>query len=132
MDSSNGGRTPKTITLNAMKPIIYHNPRCSKSRETLSLLAAHQIDCTVVEYLKEPPALTTLQALLAALGGDIGLLVRRKEPTYAALKLEAASPTQILQAIAEHPILLERPIVVDGTRAVVGRPPERVLALFVK
>ncbi len=113
-----------------MKTIIYHNPRCSKSRATLALLAERNLDLEVIEYLKETPTLATLRSLLVALGGNIQSMVRSTEPVFTELNLKGATEERLLQAIAEHPVLLERPIVVHGTRVVVGRPPENVLTLF--
>jgi len=113
-----------------METIIYHNPRCSKSREALALLIERRIPHRVIEYLKTPPDRATLQSIVAALGGDAGAIVRTREPPYAALGLANATDAQLLDAIVEHPVLLERPIVIHGKRAAIGRPPENVLALF--
>ena len=115
---------PQTITL-------FHNPRCSKSRGALELLAARGVDVEVVEYLKTPPSRATLAALVAKLGIDAGDLVRRGEDVF---RTEYAGRTlshdEALDAMAKHPILMERPIAVAGDRAVVGRPPEKVLELI--
>ncbi len=116
-----------------MSPVtVYHNPRCSKSRQTITLLESRGVELQVVEYLKSPPDEPTMQQLCAALDcGPRGLL-RSKEEAYVALGL--ADPTkpdrEIIQAIREHPILLERPIVLYNNKAVFGRPPENVLALL--
>lgn len=113
-----------------METIIYHNPRCSKSRETLALLISCNIPHRVVEYLKTPPDRATLQAIVAALGGDPRVLIRSKEAPYAELDLAHAAPAALLDALVAHPELMERPLVVHGARAALGRPPENVLALF--
>ena len=115
-----------------MKAIIYHNPRCSKSRQALALLEARGIDTDVVEYLKHAPDVATLRALVAALGRPARDIVRRGEAPYETLGLAAKldDDAALLYAIAAHPVLLERPIVVVGDRAALGRPPENVLALF--
>jgi arsenate reductase (glutaredoxin) len=113
-----------------METIIYHNLRCSKSRETLALLVAHQIPHRCVEYLKQPPDRTTLQTLLRALGLPLREIVRRQESVYAELSLADANDDALLNALCAHPVLLERPIVVHGEHARIGRPPTNVLSLF--
>ena len=114
-----------------MKVTIYHNPRCTKSRETLALLRARGIEPTVIEYLKEPPDVATLARLVALLGISPRELLRTQEAPYAELGLGApgVSDRVILRAMAENPILIERPIVVAGGKARLGRPPERVLEI---
>jgi len=110
---------------------IYHNPRCSKSRRTLALLEEHGIVPRIVLYLKTPPDEAQLRALLAKLGISAQQLVRRGEGAYKASGLDADSSEQaLLTAMARHPELIERPIVVVGKRAVLGRPPENVLDLI--
>ncbi len=110
---------------------IYHNPRCSKSRSACAILAEKGIEAEVVEYLKTPPDRATLSALLARLGLRAEELVRKGE---AIVKTEYAGRTMSdedwLEAMLAHPVLIERPIVVVGERAVVARPPERVLELL--
>lgn len=113
-----------------MNTIIYHNPRCSKSRAALALLIEHGVSPTIIEYLKTPPDRSTLQQLLRALGLGARDIVRTHEPEYQALGLSAASDEALLDAISTHPILLERPIVVSGDRAAIGRPPENILPLL--
>ena len=109
---------------------IYHNPRCSKSRATLELLRQHGVEPEIVKYLETPPDRATLEALAAALGGAAEL-VRSGEAAYRELGLDAATPDHaLLDAIVEQPILLQRPIVVRGDRAAIGRPPENVLQLI--
>jgi len=111
---------------------IYHNPRCSKSRQTLALIEENGVQPRVIHYLDTPPSTTELRGLLQLLGLDARSLLRTKEVPYAELDLEDATKSEddILQAISTHPILLERPIVVRADRAVIGRPPENVLELF--
>lgn len=110
---------------------LYHNPRCSKSRETLALLTAHGVEPEIVRYLESPPDRDTLQILLQKLGmASTRQLMRTKEDLYKALGLENASESELLDALAAHPALLERPIVINGDRARLGRPPEAVLAIL--
>ncbi|ORM62984.1 arsenate reductase (glutaredoxin) [Pantoea rodasii] len=111
---------------------IYHNPRCSKSRETLALLQEKGIEPDVVLYLETPPDVQLLKTLLKKLGMSSARdLMRRKEDLYKELKLadDQLSEAQLLQAMAEHPKLIERPIVINGDRARIGRPPEAVLEI---
>jgi len=111
--------------------VIYHNPRCSKSRATLALLQDQGIEPEVVLYLESPLDSGQLQALLKKLGITAGQLVRRGEAQFKALGLGAhSSDKELLAAMADHPKLIERPIVVCGDRAVLGRPPESVLELI--
>ena len=110
---------------------MYHNPQCSKSRQTLALLAEHGVEAEVVEYLQTPPDAKALDALLQKLGLEPQELMRTSEDEYEALGLAAVTDrAQLIQALVEHPILLERPIVVKGGQARIGRPPERVLDLL--
>jgi arsenate reductase (glutaredoxin) len=110
---------------------IYHNPRCSKSRETLALLRTHGVEPEVVLYLEATPSADDLQVLLRKLGIAAHDLLRTKEAAYAEAGLtRESSLDEIVNAIIERPILLERPVVVIGNRAVIGRPPERVLELI--
>lgn len=115
---------------------IYHNPRCSKSREALALLEAHAqaLGETLerIDYLATPPSLAQLQALQALLGLPARELLRSGEPEYEALQLgnPALSETELLAAIVAQPRLLQRPIVVRHGRALIARPPERLQALF--
>jgi arsenate reductase len=111
---------------------IYHNPRCSKSRATLDLIERHGADdVKVVEYLQAPPTARELEALVAKLGLEPEQLVRKGEDVYKKHYAgKALSRTQWIEAMVRHPILIERPIVVAGDRAVIGRPPENVLELL--
>ncbi|MEC7591984.1 MAG: arsenate reductase (glutaredoxin) [Pseudomonadota bacterium] len=115
-----------------MTVTIYHNPRCSKSRQTLALLQEHGVTPTVVEYLKTPPDAATLGDILAKLGCPPRQLMRVKEAVYRELGLgdENLSDADLIQAMVDNPILIERPIVLAGDRAALGRPPEAVLAIL--
>ena len=113
--------------------IIYHNPRCSKSRETKKLLEEKGIEPVVVEYLKTPPSAEELEKILDMLGfDDPRQLMRRREKEYKALGLDdpSLSREQLIQAMVEHPRLIERPIVIHGDKARLGRPPEQVLDIL--
>ncbi len=111
--------------------IIYHNPRCSKSRNTLALLQDRGIEPEVILYLDHPPDKAQLKALLDKLGMRAAELVRRGEEEYRSCGLSRdSSDEEVLEAMAAHPRLIERPIVVRGRRAVLGRPPENVLQLI--
>jgi arsenate reductase len=116
----------------AMPVTIYHNPKCAKSRETLKLLEARGIETRVIEYLKTPPTEAELKRLLTQLGLKPRELLRTKEPEYkeAGLADPNLSDGDIIRAMIKHPRLIERPIVVHGKKAVLGRPPQKVLELF--
>jgi arsenate reductase (glutaredoxin) len=115
-----------------MSVSIYHNPRCSKSRQTLELLRARGIEPVVVKYLETPPDRATLRRLLTQLGLTPRELMRRQEKEYRELGLDdpALSPEQLVDAMVTHPRLIERPIVVKDGRAALGRPPEAVLEIL--
>jgi len=115
-----------------MAVTIYHNPRCAKSRATLALLRARGIEPHVIEYLQDTPSTTQLAKLVRQLGLTPRGLLRTKEPDYkqAGLDNPKLSDTALLAAMVKHPKLIERPIVVKGNRAVLGRPPENVLTLL--
>jgi len=114
------------------KITIYHNPRCSKSRQTLQLLRDQGVEPVVVEYLKEPPSEARIKTLLKMLELAPRDLMRKKEAEYRDLGLDndKLSATALIKIMAEHPVLIERPIVVVGEKAVVGRPPEKVLDIL--
>ena len=111
----------------SMSDLFLHNPRCSKSRAALELVRDAGVELPVREYLKDPLSVDELRRIVQLLGVRPIDIVRRGEPQSAALALGDDTPDdEVLRAMAEHPILIERPIVVRGGRAVVGRPPESV------
>jgi arsenate reductase len=118
-----------TMSKNA---VIWHNPRCSKSRTTLSLLEERGASTDVVEYLKNPPTPQEIAHVLEMLGVSPRELMRKKEEVYGSLGLgnEALSSQDLIAAMAANPILIERPIVIVDGKAVIGRPPEQVATLF--
>lgn len=111
--------------------IVWHNPRCSKSRGVLAVLAEAGITPDVVRYLDTPPSRAEIEDVLRRLGtDDPAVIVRRGEPVFRELGLAGADRDTLLDALAAHPALIERPIVIDGDRAVLARPPERVRELL--
>ncbi|HEX6929728.1 MAG TPA: arsenate reductase (glutaredoxin) [Gammaproteobacteria bacterium] len=113
-----------------MPVTIYHNPRCSKSRETLDLLQARGFEPRIVKYLETPPDAATLETLLAQLGIAARELIRTGEPAYKELGLADASDAELVKAMAEHPELIQRPIVIANGKARIGRPPASVLEIL--
>ena len=115
-----------------MTVTIYHNPRCSKSRQTLALLEERGIEPQIVAYLDNPPDAATLERLLQLLGLGPRELMRKKEAPYTELDLGEKSRTreQLVGAMVEHPILIERPIVEANGKAAIGRPPEAVIDIL--
>ncbi|MEO8490593.1 arsenate reductase (glutaredoxin) [Pseudomonas sp.] len=111
---------------------LYHNPRCSKSRGALELLEARGLTPTVVRYLETPLSAAQLKALLGKLGIGARQLLRTGEDEYKALNLadDSLSEAQLIAAIAEHPKLMERPILETASKAIIGRPPENVLEIL--
>ncbi len=110
---------------------IYHNPRCSKSRQTLNLIKEAGKDVEIVEYLKNPPTADELREVLRKLNLPVEYLIRKNEEIYKTqFKGKELSEEEWIQALVEHPKMLERPIVVEGDKAVLGRPPENVLKLL--
>lgn len=111
---------------------LYHNPRCSKSRGALELLEARGLAPTIVRYLETPPDADQLRDLLAKLGLSARQLLRTGEDEYKALGLDdtSLSEEQLIAAMTAHPKLIERPILIAGDKAVVGRPPEKVLEIL--
>ena len=112
---------------------IYHNPRCSKSRETLALLKEKGVEPQVVLYLETPPDAATIKQLLKMLGmSSPRALMRQKEDLYKSLNLadDSLDEAALIQAMVENPKLIERPIVVHGGKARIGRPPEAVLEIL--
>ena len=115
-----------------MTVTIYHNPRCTKSRQALELLRQRGLEPDIIEYLKNPPLKSELAGILALLGLKPRELMRTKETAYKANGLDAPSLSddQLLGAMIEHPILIERPIVLANGKAAIGRPPENVLEII--
>ncbi len=115
-----------------MTVTIYHNPRCSKSRATLAILEGRGIAPAIVTYLDAPPSVDELDRILTALGKEPRDLMRKGEAAYKELELgdEGLSRAALIEAMVENPILIERPIVVNGNKAAVGRPPESVLDIL--
>jgi arsenate reductase len=115
-----------------MQVTIYHNPRCSKSRATLALLEERGIDPRIVRYLETPPDAEELRAMLAALGMTPRALLRKGEAEYRELDLarDTLGDDALIEAMATHPRLIERPIVLANGRARIGRPPEAVLEIL--
>ena len=115
-----------------MTVTIYHNPRCSKSRETLALLEANGVEPEIVLYLDNPPSKAVLKTLVKNLGfSSAREMMRTKEDVYRELGLAAETKeAALIEAMAENPVLIERPIVVNGGKAAIGRPPENVLAIL--
>jgi len=115
-----------------MTTLIYHNPRCSKSRQTLKLLEENGVDARVIHYLDTPPDVDELRQLLTALSLPIKAIVRTGETAFKEMNMgiDDVEEQALLEAIVENPILLQRPIVVNGERAAIGRPPESVMVLF--
>ena len=111
---------------------IWHNPRCGKSRETLALLRDKGVEPVVREYLKDPPSKEEIETLLDQLGVEPRVLVRDGEAEFKASGKNAATLTrkEVADLIGKHPILLQRPVVVSGGKAKIGRPPEAVLAIL--
>lgn len=112
------------------EPTIYHNPRCSKSRQTLQLLEDNGFQPKVVEYLNNPLDEKKISTLLKKLKVSVQDIVRSKEEEYKKLNLQAADDKTVLKALVKHPKLLERPIVELGQKAAIGRPPENVLEIL--
>jgi len=115
-----------------MRVTIYHNPKCTKSRQTLELLRAQGIKPVVIEYLKDPPDKTVLYKILRMLKFKPRDLMRKKEEIYkeAGLDRENLSDDALVTAMIKNPILMERPIVIANNRAAIGRPPEKVLEIL--
>jgi arsenate reductase (glutaredoxin) len=109
---------------------IYHNPRCSKSRQTLSLIEENNQDVTVIEYLKTPLSKDDIHQLLQALSVSPIEMMRTKEAEFKEQNLKTADDETLINAMVNTPKLIERPIVVKNDKAIIGRPPENVLTLF--
>jgi len=111
---------------------IFHNPRCSKSRQTMQLLESSGVTPDIIDYLKQPPSYEELAETLELLGLEPRQLIRSHEKPYKENKLDdpGLSREQLIRAMIENPILIERPIVIHGGKAVIGRPPEKVLDIL--
>ncbi|MCG6937085.1 MAG: arsenate reductase (glutaredoxin) [Gammaproteobacteria bacterium] len=111
---------------------IFHNPRCSKSRQTMEILNNNNADVSVVEYLKSPPGSAELNEILDMLGMEPRDLMRKNEKPYKENQLDNPQLTreQLIQAMVDNPVLIERPIVICGNKAVIGRPPEKVMDIL--
>lgn len=103
---------------------VYHNPRCSKSRECLALPELQGIELNIIKYLETPPTKEELKALIKKLGIKPIQLVRTKEEAWQPYKDKKHTPAQIISLLAKHPQLIERPIVINGDKAIIARPPE--------
>ena len=114
-----------------MTTTIWHNPRCSKSRQTLDLVREKGIEPEIVEYLKTPPSASEIKAVLKKLGIGARALMRTKEAVYKDLGLAAVEDEEaLIAAMVEHPVLIERPVVLKDGKAALGRPPESVLEIL--
>ncbi len=115
-----------------MTATIYHNPRCSKSRATLALLEDRGLQPVVIDYLKTPPSAAELDRILSLLHMEPLELMRKGEEAFKALGLDDGTKSRddLIQAMVDNPALIERPIVVHGAKAAIGRPPESVLGIF--
>ena len=111
---------------------LYHNPRCSKSRQALELLRSRDVEPEIIEYLKTPPSATELERILGLLAMEPRMLMRKKESVYSELALgdESLVRHELIQAMIEHPILMQRPIALSAERAALGRPPDKVLEVL--
>ena len=110
---------------------IYHNPRCRKSRETLNIIEQHNLEVEIIEYLKYPPDKKTLMQILKKLGMRAEEIIRKNEAIWKEnYKGKEYSEEQLIDILTENPKLIERPIVVSGKKAILGRPPENVLSLL--
>lgn len=113
-----------------MAVTMYHNPRCNTSRRTLALLRERGVEPEIIEYLKTPPSAAELKKILGLLKMPAARLVRKKEAATAGIDPKALSEDALIAAMVENPIVIERPIVVSGAKAALGRPPEAVLAVL--
>lgn len=127
MQLNSGSNVSSVVT---MTVTIYHNPRCSKSRETLALLEGRGLSLQVVEYLKTPLSRDELKRILTLLGLSPRGLLRRKEAAEAGLDDPSLSEDALIDAMVANPAVIERPIVVAGNKAVIGRPPEAALTIL--
>ncbi len=114
-----------------MAVTIYHNPRCSKSREALQLLQEKSVQPQIIEYLKNPPSVVELKNIIKLLGILAIDLVRKKEDAYKESGLNnSSSDAEVIKILAKNPVLIERPIVISGNKAAIGRPTENILKVL--
>ena len=113
-----------------MPVTMYHNPRCNTSRKTLALLREKGVEPVIVEYLKTPPSAAELRKILGQLKMPAAKLVRKKEAAAAGIDPKALSEDALIAAMVKNPIVIERPIVICGVKAALGRPPEAVLSVL--
>ena len=113
-----------------MSVTIYHNPRCSKSRQTLELIREKGIEPQIVEYLETPPSAAELKDILSKLGMSAAEIVRTKEAKEEGIDVSSLDNDALIEALAAHPRAIERPIVVKDAKAVMGRPPQNVINLI--
>ena len=113
-----------------MAVTMYHNPRCNTSRRTLALLRERGVEPEIIEYLKTPPSAPELRQILGQLKMPAAKLLRRKEAAAAGIDAKALSEDELITAMVQNPIVIERPIVVSGGKAALGRPPEAVLSVI--
>lgn len=113
-----------------MPVTMYHNPRCNTSRRTLALLREKGVEPNIIEYLKTPPSAGELKKILGQLKMPASKLVRKKEATVAGIDPNALSEDALIAAMVANPIVIERPIVISGSKAALGRPPEAVLSVL--
>ena len=113
-----------------MPVTIYHNPRCTKSRETLALLEAKGLKPTIVEYLKTPPSAAELTRIVKLLGVPASAILRKAEAKDAGIDPTKLSDKDVIAAMVKNPAVIERPIVINGDKAAIGRPPENVLKIL--
>ena len=109
---------------------IFHNPRCSKSRETLNIIIENNIKHNITLYLENPLSVEEIRIIIKKLDTTANNIIRKNEDIYRKLNLKDADEETLIKKISENPILLERPIVVKGNKAIIGRPPENVKTLF--
>jgi len=126
------GQKNSTQKANNMTVAIYHNPRCSKSRQTLQLLQDRGIDLTIIDYQKTPPSADEIKSILKKLGLSARHIIRKGEDAYKQHNLDDKTKTEddLIKAMITSPKLIERPIVVAGEKATIGRPPESVLDIL--
>jgi arsenate reductase len=113
-----------------MKTVIYHNPRCSKSREALALLNEKNLDVEIIEYLKDKPSIKQLKELINLLGIKPIQLIRTKEDAFKPFKDKQLTDDEYISLMAEFTVLIERPIVIKGKKAVIGRSPQLILDIL--